>query len=103
MSESSHEGSAPAPTTQRTFEFSPEQLQKFLTEKWKLNLCEVCLVSQWGYDAENYYSVLPTSDGRKFSTISPKLTVHLRIFCRNCGNTKLLLVPVISRWLEENP
>jgi len=81
--------------------FTPEELQRFYAAKWKIQQCEICGVTSWAVDQENNLSRIATSGG--IATASTTVTLHLRISCTSCGNTKFLLAATIRAWLDENP
>jgi hypothetical protein len=87
-----------------SFSFTDDDLKRFWADKWKLTACEVCTSrEQWSLGGIEKYSVIPTTEGINNAILSLKITVHLRVHCQSCGNTKFFLAPVIANWLKEHP
>ena len=87
-----------------SFIFTDEDLKRFWIDKWKMTACEVCTsTKQWFSGGLEKYSVIPATDGANNVILSPKITVHFRVHCQSCGNTKFFLAPVIAQWLKDNP
>jgi hypothetical protein len=91
------------PALSPRYTFTNEELQRFFAAKWKIQHCEICLVSDWRVDTEYWLSTLPAADGTTVSASSDTVTQHLRISCNSCGNTKLLLAAVVRHWLDIPP
>lgn len=91
------------PASQGRFDFSTDELERYFKGTWKIAKCDVCgMTNQWTLSEYPIYSVIPSSDGVVFSTISDKVTVYLRVFCNNCGNTKFMSSPAVRGWLSRN-
>jgi hypothetical protein len=84
------------------YQFTEEQIDRFLAEKWQMEECEVChQATTWIHLRPRPLSLIPASDGSTHA-IGRALTSLLRLFCSNCGNTKFLDAEVIKRWLDSN-
>jgi hypothetical protein len=94
----------PPSATSAQYDFSPTELDRFFAATWKLANCEVChSANRWVVGSPPKCSVIPSSDGVTFSTVSESVTIYLRVHCTNCGNTKFFLASAIRKWLTENP
>jgi hypothetical protein len=90
------------PDPRARYQFTDEEIVKYLAEKWKIEQCEVCHETPtWVYLRPRPLSLIPASDGSSHA-IGPALTAFLRLFCSNCGNTKFLAAEVIRQWLDAN-
>jgi len=84
------------------YQFTDEEIERFLAEKWMLEECEVCRqATVWGYFRPRPLLLITTSDGGN-DTITGSLS-FLRLSCNNCGNSKFFDAEVIKRWLDANP
>src|SRR5690242_15301566 len=98
VSDESSESKPPA-----RYQFTDPEIEQFLAEKWHMEQCEVChQTPSWVYLRPRPLALLPASDGTKHE-IGPALVPVLRLFCSNCGNTKLLMAEVIRKWLDSQP
>jgi len=100
MSESGESSPIPAPVPE--FEFSDADISRFLTEKWKIQYCEICGVAEWHFDSVHRWSVIPASPGGTFNVLSSVVTIFLRVYCGSCGNTKFLNAHYVKMWLDAN-
>lgn len=104
-SEPSTELTETYPTDAQT-SISKNDLNRFLKEKWKPSICEVCQeAGRWGFltDGEKF-SMIPNVGLCETTTVIPsKSLIGLNIVCRNCGNLKVLIATFIKKWINENP
>lgn len=87
-----------------SYDFTPDEIRRFLQEKWKLTICEVC-------KAENSYELvategsvvaLPVSYVSALTTLTSRAIVTVPMLCNSCGNAKLLAATVVRDWLDVN-
>jgi hypothetical protein len=102
-SEGERPSASAIPTAIRTYEFTQEQLDKFLAEKWNDFACEICGTRSWTYDPNLKFVSLSSVDGKDNGVPSKFITVAFRTHCSNCGNTKFLAALLIKDWLEAHP
>ena len=99
------EGASNTPEVEQTnVKFTPDEIARYFKGTWKVKECEVCHSEErWNIATERPLSVMPVSDGNRISVLSEGVTVHLRVNCSNCGNTKFFMAQVVRRWLNNNP
>jgi hypothetical protein len=103
VSDDENNAPAAAPVADN-FDFTKDQVARFVQEKWKGSPCEVCkLLGTWTYSPEGVrYVVLPMSDGKVITTLSNDVLVSLVVHCTNCGNIKLLAGRAMMNWIAAN-
>jgi hypothetical protein len=82
--------------------FTDEEIARFYRAKWLIARCEICQVSDWAVDPGIPLSAIPAAGRTEDISLAGPMTVHYRIVCASCGNTKLLMASVIRRWLDAN-
>jgi len=84
--------------------FTPSEIKRFLDDKWKLAVCEICEAerSYTPINLDEMIVALPFSQANALTTVTDKAIAVLPVLCTSCGNTKLLAAPVIRDWLDRN-
>jgi hypothetical protein len=88
------------------YSFTEDQLYRFLEDKWKQFVCEMCLQPQsfsLTGQSSRFTAFPALGDAQPVTTFVTSAHVGVNIFCRNCGNMKFILAPTIHRWLRDNP
>lgn len=90
---------------EKIYAFSKDEIQRFLQQRWKLGICEVCETQnsfEYAGD-EELVVILPVSEPDALTTLTNKVIVAFPMLCSSCGNTKLLAAVAIRNWLDDNP
>lgn len=87
----------------RRLDFSPDEFNRFIAERWTNETCERCGHNDWiaGQTAREMYSTLGVYQPAFKLTPYEKNFHLLTVACNNCGNVRLTLADIFFEWLDD--
>lgn len=85
-------------------EFTAENVDRFLKEKWLSMSCPRCGVNQWAVDLPRKTIVnFPVSVPPLFSTTAGHVMPYYMLLCLNCGHPEFFMRSVFIEWCRAQP
>jgi hypothetical protein len=80
-----------------------EEIDDFISEKWKHSECELCGNDSWGVHSDSPVSaLLPLGIEEDFTRpLKEVFVAYIPLSCTNCGNLRLVLKQVFDKWRSE--